>query len=170
MLIDFQGVTPAVAASAYLVNSAEIIGDVTIGEQSSVWFKVVSRGDVNHIRIGARTNVQDGTVIHVTNRTHPTLIGDDVTIGHRVTLHGCTIGNRCLIGIGAIILDGAVIGDDCLVGAGALVTPGTLVPAGSMVLGMPAKIKRDLNLDERAALLVSAHNYTEYINLYRTVE
>jgi len=170
MLIDFQGMTPAVAASAYLVNSAEIIGDVTIGELSSVWFNVVIRGDVNHIRIGSRSNVQDGTVIHVTNKTHSTSIGDDVTIGHRVTLHGCTIGNRCLIGIGAIILDGAVIGDECLVGAGALVTPGTRIPDGSMVLGMPAKIKRELNPDERAALLASARNYTEYIKLYRSVE
>ena len=167
MLIDFQGISPTVAASAYLVDSADIIGKVTIGESSSVWFNVVIRGDVNHITIGDRTNVQDGTVIHVTNRTHPTQIGDDVTIGHRVALHGCTIGHRCLIGIGAIILDGAVIGNDCLVGAGALITPGTIVPDGSMVLGMPAKVKRQLTRGERAALLTSAHNYTEYMELYR---
>jgi len=170
VLIDFQGMSPAIAKSVYLANSSDIIGDVTIGEQSSVWFNVVIRGDVNQIRIGSRTNVQDGTVIHVTNKTHPTQIGDDVTIGHRVTLHGCTIGHRCLIGIGAIVLDGVVIGDDCLVGAGALVTPGTIIPAGSLVMGMPAKVKRALTDEEREALLRSALNYTEYVELYRTVE
>lgn len=170
MLINFQGISPTIAKSAYLASSSEIIGDVTIGEQSSIWFNVVIRGDVNQIRIGSRTNVQDGTVIHVTNKTHPTQVGDDVTIGHRVTLHGCTIGHRCLIGIGAIVLDGAVIGDDCLVGAGALVTPGTIIPAGSLVMGMPARIKRTLTREEREALLRSALNYTEYIELYRTDE
>lgn len=167
MLIAFQGTTPTLAESVYLAPGAAIIGDVVLGEDCSVWFNVVIRGDVNRIRIGCRTNVQDGTVIHVTNRTHATTIGDDVTIGHRVTLHGCSIGNRCLIGIGAIILDGAVIGDDCLVGAGALVTPNTVIPAGSLVIGMPAMVKRRLTSDERAGLLKSAHNYLDYVKLYR---
>ncbi len=168
MLHIYQGITPKLHDSVFRVGSAEIIGDVEVGEDSSLWFHVVVRGDVNIIRIGKRTNVQDGTVIHVTNKTHPTLIGDDVTIGHNVTLHGCTIGNRCLIGMGAVIMDGAVVEDDAMIAAGALVTPGTRVTSGSLFAGSPARCKRTLTADETAFLLKSANNYLEYVKTYRT--
>lgn len=158
--------TPVIADSAFLVPSAQVIGDVVIGEQSSVWFNTVIRGDVNSIRIGRKTNVQDGTVVHVTNKTHPTLIGDGVTIGHNCTLHGCTIGCYCLIGIGAIVLDGVEIGDECFIAAGSLLTPGTVVPPRSMVMGSPARVKRLLSADEIAHLHLSAENYIGYIETY----
>src|SRR5262245_27160323 len=125
MLITYSGTAPRVDPSAYVQQSAQVIGDVVIGAQSSVWFNVVIRGDVFHIRIGAGTNIQDNSTVHVTAGTWPTLIGDEVTVGHAVIVHGCRIGNRCLIGMGAIVMDGVEIGDDCLVAAGALVTPGT---------------------------------------------
>jgi gamma-carbonic anhydrase len=127
MLIPFFESTPHLEGEVFIEDSARIIGDVRIGHQSSVWFNVVVLGDVNHIRIGERTNIQDGSVVHVSHKTHPTFLGNDVTVGHNVTLHGCTIGDRCLIGIGAIVLDGAVIGDDCLVAAGSLIAPGTRI-------------------------------------------
>jgi gamma-carbonic anhydrase len=167
MILNFEGKSPSIPESAFIVESACLIGDVSLGEEASVWFNVVIRGDVNSIRVGHRSNIQDGSVIHVTNRTHPTILGDDVTVGHNVTLHGCTIGNRCLIGIGAVILDGAEIGDDCLIAAGSLVAPGTRIPAGSLALGSPAKVKRPLNEQEIAHLLQSAGNYLEYVERYR---
>src|SRR3954464_3555537 len=126
MLRTFRGILPTVDPSAYLDQSAQVIGDVHIGPESSVWMSVVIRGDLNAIRIGARTNVQDGTVVHVQAGTHPTAIGDEVTIGHGAIVHGCTVEDRCLIGMGATILDGARIGRGSLVGAGALVTPGSV--------------------------------------------
>ena len=167
MLHTFQGKTPKLDGSVFCVDSAEIIGDVEIGAESSVWFQVVIRGDVNFIRIGARTNIQDGTVIHVTHETHPTYIGDDVTIGHNVTLHGCKIGNRCLIGMGAVVLDDAEIADDAMVAAGALVTPGTKVPSGTLYVGSPAKYKRHLSTSEIVDLKQSALNYMNYVETYR---
>ncbi len=167
MLHAFKGMTPKLDDSVFSVDSADIIGDVEIGSDSSVWFQVVIRGDVNHIRIGARTNVQDGTVIHVTNKTNPTIIGDDVTIGHNATLHGCTIGNRCLIGMGAVILDGAKIADDVMVAAGALVVPGTVIPSGTLYVGSPAAYKRHLSADEIAGLKQSATNYLNYVSCYQ---
>ncbi|PLY03158.1 MAG: gamma carbonic anhydrase family protein [Desulfuromonas sp.] len=166
MQIDYAGTSPVIDETALLLPTATIIGDVVIGKDSSVWFQVVIRGDVNHIRIGDRTNIQDGSVIHVTNKTHPTVIGNDVTIGHNVTLHGCTIGNRCLIGIGAIVLDGAEIGSDSLVAAGSVVAPGTVIPPGSLALGSPARIKRQLSDKEIAHLQQSADNYLEYKKSY----
>lgn len=167
MLHVFKGITPKLADTTFTVDSADIIGDVEIGAESSVWFQVVIRGDVNHIRIGARTNVQDGTVIHVTNKTNPTIIGDDVTIGHNATLHGCTIGNRCLIGMGAVILDGAEIADDVMVAAGALVVPGTIIPTGTLYVGSPAKYKRHLSAEEISDLKQSAANYIDYVACYK---
>lgn len=167
MLHLYQGMTPKLHDTVFRAGSAEVIGDVEIGEHSSLWFHVVVRGDVNHIKIGDRTNVQDGTVIHVTNKTHPTIIGDDVTIGHNVTLHGCTIGNRCLIGMGAIVMDGAVVEDDAMLAAGSLVTPGTRVTSGSLFAGSPARLKRSLSSDETAFLLQSANNYLEYVKTYQ---
>src|SRR5512142_2235556 len=162
----YEGRQPRVAASAFLAEGSVVVGDVEIGDGSSLWFGTIVRGDVNHVRIGARTNVQDLSVVHVTTKTHPTVIGDDVTVGHRAVLHGCTIGDRCLVGIGAIVLDGAVVGPDALVGAGTLVTPGTVGPPGTLVLGAPARVKRPLSADEMAFLRTSAANYAGYASRY----
>ena len=150
---------PKIHETAFVAPSADVIGDVEIGAQSSVWFQVVIRGDVNTIRIGERTNIQDHSMLHVTRRTSPLRVGDDVTVGHRVMLHGCTVGHRVLLGMGAILLDDCIVGDDCIIGAGALVTKGMVIPSGSMVMGMPAKIIRPLKPDELAFLPQSAQNY-----------
>lgn len=166
MLHSYLEQYPKVDGSVFCAGSADIIGDVEIAAQSSVWFGVVIRGDVNRIRIGSRTSVQDGSVIHVTNGTHPTLIGDDVTIGHNVTLHGCTIGHRCLIGMGAIVLDGAIIEDDAKVAAGALVTPGTIVKTRTLYVGSPARYRRDLSDVEVMQLLQAAQSYVGYAENY----
>lgn len=168
--LSYKGISPTIDSSVFMVESSVVIGDSVIGADSSLWFNVVVRGDVNYIRIGERTNVQDNSVLHVTNNTHPLIIGSDVTIGHSVTLHGCTVGDRCLIGMGAIILDGAVIGEDSLVGAGALVTENTVIPPGSLVLGMPAKVARKLEAAEVARILKSSENYMGYVKNYRTQE
>jgi carbonic anhydrase/acetyltransferase-like protein (isoleucine patch superfamily) len=162
----FGGKTPVVHASAWIAPGATVVGDVEIGEGSSIWFGCVARGDVNVIRVGRRTNVQDLTTIHVTSRTHPTSIGDEVTVGHRVVLHGCTIKDRCLIGIGSVVMDGAVVGPESVVGAGALVPPGMVVPPRTLVMGSPAKVKRDLSAEEVDALRKSADNYVEYAARY----
>ena len=167
MLHSYCGISPKLEDTVFRAGSAEIIGDVEIGSYSSVWFNVVIRGDVNYIRIGARTNIQDGTVVHVTHEQHPTLIGDDVTIGHNVTLHGCRIGNRCLIGMGAIVMDAVTIEDDAMIAAGALLTPGTHVPTGVLFAGSPAKYKRHLSGDEIANLRQSALNYLKYVESYK---
>lgn len=167
MLIALGAAMPLVDASAFIHSSAQVIGDVQIGAQSSIWFNVVLRGDVHHIRIGSRTNVQDNSTVHVTRDRHATLIGDDVTVGHNAVLHGCTIGNRCLVGIGAIVIDRCVIGDDCLIGAGALLTPGTTIEPGQLVLGSPARAVRPLSDAEREHLLRSAAGYVENAARYR---
>lgn len=166
MLHVYRGVSPKIDETVFRVGSAEIIGDVCIGAHSSLWFHVVVRGDVNSIRIGERTNVQDGTVIHVTHKKHETEIGNDVTIGHNVTLHGCRIGDRCLIGMGAVVMDGAVVEDDAMVAAGALVTPGTRVPSATLYAGSPAVYKRHLSDDEIQGLEQSARNYLNYVASY----
>jgi carbonic anhydrase/acetyltransferase-like protein (isoleucine patch superfamily) len=167
MIASFRGITPAIDLSAYVTANAVVIGDVTIGAESSVWFNTVIRGDVHSIRIGMRTNVQDHVTVHVFGGRSPTVIGDEVTIGHRAVVHGCTIGNRSLIGIGAIVLDGANVGDDCLIGAGAVVTPRTIIPAGQLVVGSPAKVVRALTSEERAELSSSAQRYAGYAAEYR---
>jgi carbonic anhydrase/acetyltransferase-like protein (isoleucine patch superfamily) len=148
--------------TAYVDVSAQVIGDVEIGADSSVWMNAVVRGDVNTIRIGQRSNVQDGTVVHVMHETHPTRIGDDVTIGHAAIVHGCTIGNRVLIGMGATILNGAVIGDDTIVAAGTLVTEGAVIPSRSLVMGSPGKVRRTLSDGDVASILEYAANYVRY--------
>jgi len=170
MLKTFRGITPQVSENAFVEETAAVIGDVVIGAFSSLWFSVVVRGDVNSIRIGDRTNIQDGTVVHVSHKTHPTWIGDDVTVGHNVTLHGCRIGNRCLIGMGAVVMDGAEIADDAMIAAGALVVPGTVVPTGSLFAGSPARQKRMLTSSEIAGLKQSAVNYLEYMKHYLGTE
>jgi carbonic anhydrase/acetyltransferase-like protein (isoleucine patch superfamily) len=167
VILAYDGTSPRLAPTAWIAPGAVVVGDVEIGEGSSVWFQSVVRGDVHRIRIGARTNVQDHSMVHVTGGTHPTVVGDDVTIGHRVVLHGCTVGDRCLVGIGAIVLDGAVIEEEAMVGAGALVPPGMVVPSGKLVLGAPAKVRRDLSAEERAFFRASAARYSGYAARYR---
>jgi carbonic anhydrase/acetyltransferase-like protein (isoleucine patch superfamily) len=159
MIFPYRGNWPKIHETAFIAPSADLIGDVEIGELSSVWFQCVIRGDVHRIRIGNRTNIQDHSMLHVTRVKSPLTIGDEVTVGHRVTLHGCTIGSRVLIGMGAIILDDAEIGDDCIIGAGALVTKKTKIPPRSLVFGSPAKVIRELNEEELAFLPKSAANY-----------
>ncbi len=163
----FEDRAPRLHAGVFVAEDAVVIGDVEIGADSSLWYGTVVRGDVNAVRIGARTNLQDQTVVHVTSKTHPTFVGDDVTVGHRVVLHGCTVHDRCLVGIGAIVLDGAEVGPDAMIGAGALVPPGMVVPPGKLVLGAPARVKRDLTPDEIAFLRTSAANYAGYAKRYR---
>ncbi len=166
MIRAFQGIKPTIPKSCFIEETAVVIGDVAMGEECSVWFHAVIRGDVNYIRIGHRTNVQDLCMLHVTHDTAPLVIGDDVTIGHHVVLHGCTIKDRVLVGMGAIIMDGAVIGEDSVVGAGALVTEGTVVPPKSLILGSPAKIKRPVTEQELAWIRESAQNYVRYARQY----
>ena len=167
MLIKpYKGVHPKIHPTVFVVETAVIIGDVEIGEYSSIWFNAVVRGDVHYIRIGDRTNIQDLCMLHVTKETHPLILGNDITVGHSVTLHGCTIKDRCLIGMGTTILDGAVVGEDCIIGAGALVTEGAVIPPGTLAVGMPAKPKRDLTEKEIARIRQSAQNYIDYARTY----
>ena len=163
----YRGKRPEIAASAYIDPAAVIIGDVVIGEDSSVWPCTVIRGDVHHIRIGARTNIQDGCVLHVMRDEWPLTLGDDVTIGHSVTLHGCTIESRCLIGMGAIILNGAHIGTGSIIAAGALIPERTMIPSGSLVMGQPGKVKRSLTEADQAGITDYSQRYVEYKNIYR---
>jgi len=166
----FGGESPGIDPSVFLAAGCVVVGDVLVGPGASIWFGAVVRGDVNSVRIGARTNIQDQAVVHVTGGTHPTVIGDDVTVGHRAVLHGCTVGDRCLIGIGAIVLDGAVVGAEALVGAGALVPPGMVVPPRALVMGAPARVKRLLGDAEVDGLRASAARYVEYAARYRAGE
>ena len=166
MLRAFLGIKPTVHETAFIAEDAIVVGDVDIGEKASVWFGSIIRGDVNFIRIGARTNIQDATVIHVSSKTHPTILEDRITVGHRVTLHGCHVESGCLIGIGSILLDGVRIGRNCLIAAGSLVTPETHIPAGSLVMGAPARVKRQLTEDEFSGLDRSWRNYVDLAEKY----
>lgn len=143
-----------------------MIGDVEIGEDSSVWFGSVLRGDVNYIRIGRRTNIQDMTMVHVASQGDPTILEDEITVGHRVTLHACHVESRCLIGMGAILMDGVRVGSNSLVAAGTLLTPGTIIPPNSMVMGSPGRVKREMTQSEIAHLDRSWRNYVELKALY----
>jgi carbonic anhydrase/acetyltransferase-like protein (isoleucine patch superfamily) len=163
----YRGRKPEIAASAYIDEAAVVIGDVSIGENSSVWPGVVIRGDVHWIRIGARTNVQDGSILHVMRDEHPLTLGDNVTIGHGVLLHGCTIESRCLIGMGAIILNGAKIGTGSIVAAGTLVPEGTAVAPGSLFMGHPGKFRRALTPDDQASIDEYAARYVVYKESYK---
>ncbi len=162
----YKATFPRVHPSVYLSDNVYVIGDVEIGEDSSVWFGSVVRGDVNYIRIGKRTNIQDNSVVHVTHDTHPTIIGDNVTVGHRVILHGCALGNNILVGMGAVVMDGVEVEDYVLIGAGALLTPNKKIPSGVLVAGVPAKVVRDLREDEIKLIEESAENYVRYKNEY----
>lgn len=149
-----------IAERVYIAEGAKIIGDVQIGEDSSVWYNAVIRGDSNSIVIGKNTNVQDNAVLH-TSHSHALSVGDNVTIGHGAIVHGCTIGNNVLIGMGAIVLDGIVVEDNCIIGAGALVTQNKVIPSGSLALGNPAKVVRELKVEEIASILKNAYEYSE---------
>ncbi|HEY6943789.1 MAG TPA: gamma carbonic anhydrase family protein [Candidatus Acidoferrum sp.] len=163
----YRGKSPQIAASAYIDPAAVIIGDVVIGEDSSVWPCAVVRGDVHYVRIGARTNIQDGSICHVMRDEYPLILGDDVTIGHSVTLHGCTIESRCLIGMGAVILNGVLVGGGSIVAAGTLITERTVIPPGSLVMGSPGKVKRPLREIEKHTIDAYAKRYVEYKNIYK---
>lgn len=162
MLRPYKGVAPRVAADAYVDASAQVIGDVEIGAESSVWMNAVIRGDVHRIRIGRRSNVQDGTVVHVMRGSHPTTIRDEVTIGHGAIVHGCTIDDRVLVGMGAILLNGVEVGSDSIVAAGTLLTEGTTVPPRSLVVGHPGTVRRTLRDEEVAAIRGYADSYVRY--------
>ena len=165
-LIPFKGKAPRLGEGCFLADTARLVGDVVIGPRSSIWFGAVIRGDVFHVRIGARVNIQDMALIHVTAEKHPTLVGDDVTIGHRATLHGCTVGRGALIGMGATILDEARIGAHAMVGAGALVTPGSVIEEGTLWTGVPARFRRELRASEREHLARSAPHYCKLAQVY----
>ena len=167
MIAPFGDKTPAIADTAFVVDSAVVIGDVVLAAETSLWFHAVVRGDVERIRIGARSNVQDNATVHVTRDRFATIIGRDVTIGHGAIVHGCTVGDRCLVGMGAILLDGVVLEEECLIGAGALVPPGMHVAARSLVLGSPARRVRELTADEVAYLERSAAGYVTHAAAYR---
>ncbi|MGE4509745.1 MAG: gamma carbonic anhydrase family protein [Sulfurimonadaceae bacterium] len=174
MVHKYQGISPKLGHNTWVAPSADVIGDVTCGEECSIWFGCVVRGDVHYIKIGDRVNIQDLSMIHVTHYKkpdrsdgNPTIIGNDVTIGHRVMLHGCTIEDGCLIGMSATILDGAVIGKESIVGAGALVTKGKVFPPRSLIMGSPAKVVRELGDDEVKELYASAHRYVAFKSEYQ---
>jgi carbonic anhydrase/acetyltransferase-like protein (isoleucine patch superfamily) len=162
MLRAYRGTWPTVSPTAFVDESAQVIGDVVVGDESSLWMNVVVRGDVHRIRIGRRTNIQDGSIVHVMRDAFPTTIGDEVTLGHGVIAHGCTIADRVLVGMGAIVLNGAEIGADSIVAAGSLVPERMVVPPRSLVVGSPAKVKRPLTDEEVASILVYANNYVGY--------
>jgi carbonic anhydrase/acetyltransferase-like protein (isoleucine patch superfamily) len=166
-LIAYQERIPNLHPSVFVAEGAKIIGDVEIEENSSIWFNTVVRGDVHRIRIGSHTNVQDNSVLHVTSKTAPLLIGSNVTIGHSVVLHGCTIEENCLIGMGSVVLDGAYIHRNSIVAAGSLVLEGFDIPEGLLVAGVPAKVKRPLTNEEKRAIQQSADNYVLYCQTYR---
>ena len=166
MIITYRGRTPKIHPSVFIAEGAQIIGDVEIGAGSSVWYNAVIRGDVNFIRIGERTNIQDNCVLHVTHDTYPLIIGSDVTVGHAAILHAATIKDRCLIGMGAKVLDDATVGPYALVAAGSLVLEHFEVPEGALVAGVPARIKRMLSDEERSQIVQSAANYVGYVKTY----
>jgi carbonic anhydrase/acetyltransferase-like protein (isoleucine patch superfamily) len=166
-IYELAGVTPILGRDAWVADSASVIGDVVLGDDASVWFGAAVRGDFMPIRIGARTNIQDNAVVHITHETAQTTIGDDVTVGHSAIVHGATVGDRCLIGLGVIVLDGAVIGDGSFVAAGTLVAPGSVVPARSFVMGRPGKVVRPVDDALYAWLAASAANYVQYARDFR---
>jgi carbonic anhydrase/acetyltransferase-like protein (isoleucine patch superfamily) len=166
LIIPYNGKTATIPSSVFVAEGAHIIGDVEIGEDSSIWFNVVMRGDINFIKIGEKTNIQDNCVLHVTHN-NPVRIGSSVTVGHGAVIHGATVGDFCLIGMGACVLDSARVGTFSLVAAGALVLEGFEVPSGSLVAGVPAKIRRNLTPQERENIIQSAQNYVKYAQPYR---
>lgn len=167
MLYKYEDKYPEIAESAFIAPSADIIGDVTISEECSIWFGAVLRGDENYICVGKGTNIQDNCTVHINSGEYPTHIGEYVTVGHNAVIHACTIGDYCLIGIGAIVLDGAEIGDYTIIGAGSVVTGGKKIPSGVLVLGSPGKVVRELTSEERKGLEESARNYIRYSRKFK---
>jgi gamma-carbonic anhydrase len=165
-ILSYRGKRPRVHESVFAADGARVIGDVEIGEGSSLWFNAVVRGDVHWVKLGKRTNIQDNATIHVTHDTCPTTVGDEVTVGHAAVIHGCTVGNRVLVGMGAMLMDRCVIGDECVVGARALVTEDFKAPPGSLIVGMPAVVKRALTPEERRKGAEGAANYLGYVQRY----
>ncbi len=166
IVLPYEGKQPKFGARVFVADNASIIGDVELAEDVSIWFGVVLRGDIHHIRVGARSNIQDNSVLHVEHETGPAVIGEQVTIGHSATVHGCTVGNGALIGIGATVLSHSVIGESALIGAGAVVPEGMAVPPRTLVLGVPGRVKRDLTTEELERLDRSWKNYVDYKNRY----
>ena len=165
-IVPYRGVEPRIASGVFVAPTAWLVGDVSVGRDCSFWFSSAARGDVNRIRVGARTNVQDGAVLHVSHQTHDLEIGDEVVIGHAAVLHGCHIANGALIGIGARVLDGATVEAGAQIGAGALVSPGTRIPAGTLALGIPARPVRDLRPEESREIRAIAARYVELKDQY----
>ena len=169
---SYKGITPTYDNSVYIDESSVLVGDITLGKDSSVWPLVAARGDVNYIRIGERTNIQDGSVLHLTRASqsnpdgYPLIIGDDVTVGHKVMLHGCQLGNRILVGMGAIVMDNAIVEDDVIIGGGSLVPPNKRLESGYLYVGSPVKQARPLTEQERAFLNISADNYVQLKDEY----
>ncbi|MES2496623.1 MAG: gamma carbonic anhydrase family protein [Pseudomonadota bacterium] len=160
-VLTYEGITPTIDETAFLAPGVRVIGDVHIGAESSLWYNVVVRGDGNYIRIGARTNVQDGSVIHISTGTHPTIIGDDVLIGHMAMVHGCTLHDRAFVGFGSLVMDGCVIESDAMLAAGAMLTPGKRIPSGQLWSGRPARFMRDLSPEEMARNQKGVASYVE---------
>lgn len=167
MIIDYKGCEPTIGNNVFVAPDAWIIGDVTLAENVSIFFGAVLRGDILPIKIGARSNIQEHCVLHTQTNTVPTVVGNDVTVGHRVTLHSCTIKDRCLIGMGSIIMDRAVVGEDCIVAAGTLITIGKEIPPRSLVMGSPGKVVRALTEEEVGGIAATAQRYVEKGNWYR---
>jgi len=161
MIFTQAGRTPHIAASAYIAPSADVMGSVEVGENSSVWFQCVLRGDIEPIRVGANSNIQDGTIIH-TFQGAPTVVGDWVTVGHRVILHGCTVENHCLIGMGAVLLNHVRVGEGSIIAAGAVVAEDTVIPPRSLYMGVPAKLRREVTVDDQAFIKMHAEHYLQY--------
>ena len=170
MIHPYRGVTPKAHPSVFIAASAEVIGDVELAEESSVWFATVVRGDVNYIRVGRGSNLQDGTVIHVNRKGTPTILEEYVTVGHAARIHGCHIKSHCLIGIGSVVLDGAVLEEECLVAAGAVVLPGTKAPRGSVLMGAPARVKRQVTEADLDLIHRSAKNYIALAAEYKAAQ
>lgn len=166
MIRPYKGVSPVVPASCYVDVSAQLIGDVTLGEHASIWMNTVLRGDVHMIRVGANSNIQDNSVLHGMLGKWPVIVGDWVTVGHNVTLHGCVVEDRCLIGMGSIILNGARIGADSIIAAGTLIPEGTVVEPGSLWMGAPGKFRRALKSEERESIMTYGRNYIGYKDSY----
>ena len=168
MIHSYRGITPNIDPSVFVAEGAHIIGDVVIGKESSVWFNAVIRGDVNYIRIGERTNVQDGCLLHVRHKEYPLIVGSDITVGHGVILHACVIKDFCLIGMGAVVLDDAEIGEYTLVAAGSVVREHAVIPEGVLAAGVPARVVRRLTTEEKGMLAQSARNYLGYVKSYQS--
>ncbi len=167
-LLPYKNMWPKIGHENLICDGVRIIGDVVLGDQVSVWFNTVIRGDVNYIRIGDRTNIQDGSILHVENKLYPLILGEGITVGHGVILHGCTIGSHCLIGMGAVVMNDCEIGAECIIGAGCLVPEHTKIPPRSLVIGMPGKIRRELTEEEVGRLHHSATKYVDYMQTHRS--